>query len=115
MNARKPLKAKSKLARRARTLNARAKQLHVEGRVSKNDLELILAHYGEICIHCGKELDFYKETDSSANDATFDHLLPLDAGGRNDSDNIGPSCRGCNSKRNRQHQLNKLKDKRREK
>lgn len=104
------MSGRSKLSRRAHALNQRAKKLNSSGRVRKEDLILVLEHFGEECQHCGKELDFYKETDSPSNEATFDHILPLDIGGLNIADNIVPACRDCNQKRNRQHQLNKIKN-----
>jgi len=47
---------------------------------------------GGLCYYCGRAFP-YKEL-------TMDHLVPLARGGRSSKDNLVPSCKECNTRKN---------------
>lgn len=90
-------------AKRAASLNARARRVDAEGRVNGRELLELIAAYGSRCAYCGHELDFTRTrqpcSDHDPHAATFDHVRPLGRGGRGDVGNLAPACADCNSRR----------------
>jgi len=86
------------LARRARHMNERVRQLlgHTNfERLYLADLELVLLRHGEHCFYCGCDLSFSEIPFNG----TFDHVQPVSRGGRNVWQNVVPSCEPCNVKK----------------
>ena len=52
----------------------------------------ILKKYHWKCAYCGKEFDLFRRPER-------DHIIPLNKGGNNTKENILPSCRNCNAKK----------------
>lgn len=46
---------------------------------------LLLETYGDACVYCGGPAE------------TWDHLIPVAAGGLTEQMNMAPACRSCNS------------------
>jgi len=78
----------SRLYKQKKGLNRRSEQ-----KIEVEDLEGVLAAWGEECFYCGEELDF----DNGI--GTFDHLVPLGRGGTNHKRNLVPACPSCNHKK----------------
>lgn len=87
---------------RAKRLNKRAELCSAPGRVTGNELRVIVKYYDSRCAYCEIELDF--ENSSNGRDdscATFDHVKPLGRGGTGNKSNLVPSCLLCNNKRSK--------------
>lgn len=69
---------------RARTMNRRACEAGVEGRVTPTELRELYAESGK-CKKCGSRANL-----------VFDHINPLYKGGKGDISNIQVLCRRCN-------------------
>jgi len=60
-------------------------------KVTSEDLQSVIAIWGEECFYCGAALDFSENNGWS----TFDHVIPA-ARGRNTKRNLVPCCALCN-------------------
>jgi hypothetical protein len=76
-----------RLTRLATGMNKRARAALASGTISANDLFWI-EYNNEACYYCGVVLRL--------GEGQFDHMLPLDRGGRNVSTNVVRSCITCN-------------------
>lgn len=54
--------------------------------------------FGDLCCYCGVELDFDRVRGGvyPSNLATIEHVIPLNAGGAHDWDNVRLACHNCN-------------------
>ena len=68
---------------------SRAKRFGVEGFVSEAEFKALCEHHGNRCLRCGR----------SDVKLTWDHVVPLSAGGPHHIDNIQPLCQTCNSRK----------------
>jgi 5-methylcytosine-specific restriction endonuclease McrA len=57
------------------------------GPLNAKDWETILDRFNYICLRCG----------GSSVRLTIDHIIPVSKGGTNDTDNLQPLCKPCNS------------------
>lgn len=64
----------------------RTKKAQNGGEYTIEEWKALCEHYGNKCLACGR-------TDLQL---TFDHVIPLDKGGRNSIENAQPLCLGCN-------------------
>ncbi len=77
---------------RANRVNRRAREMRAEGTHTAQERSEIFEFYGWRCIRCGCDLANIRREDR-----TLDHEIPLIKGGRNDTSNLVPMCRSCNS------------------
>lgn len=80
-------------------VNEKARRLGLPERVSGGDLQAVVALYGSECFYCLVALDYENPQEDLMGTATFDHLVPFAAGGRNTKRNIVPCCFACNQKK----------------
>jgi len=73
--------------RLATAINRKAEALMAYGRVTSIDLAIIARDHRR-CAYCGIELE--------PGQGTFDHVVPFNRGGRNESGNIVRCCYTCN-------------------
>ena len=57
--------------------------------IRKKERQMIYKKYHGICQICGTEISY--------EEMTIDHIIPLDAGGKNELANYQCTCRVCNS------------------
>lgn len=76
-----------RLIRLASAYNKKAKRLGVRGTVTAQELYSV-SNYNRNCVYCGIGLE--------QGQGTFDHVIPLDNGGKNDFSNIVRACLTCN-------------------
>lgn len=76
-----------RLGRIAAGFNSRARQYHSLGVVNADTLTLIHVRFGGRCYYCKTEMELEH--------GTWDHAVPLIAGGRNDLTNIVRCCLTC--------------------
>lgn len=76
-----------RLVRLAGAMNTKAKRLRAPGRVSAESLFLIIQRH-PVCPYCGDATDPMH--------GSFDHVLPFDKGGANDSSNLVFGHLSCN-------------------
>lgn len=94
---------KKRWSNRATRMNCRARQADALGRVSADDLILLVMSYSSRCAYCGWPLDFTgaRHVLIDSRRGTFDHVRPLSRGGRGDVSNLAPSCSPCNYERSK--------------
>lgn len=80
-------KAKNRPKTQAQSMNTRAKNRKIKGRVTEDYLKHLIKTTHE-CVYCGTKLN-------RAN-SEFDHLRPFNEGGLNTNDNIQLICKRCN-------------------
>ena len=73
-----------KLQRICGGFNRKARQYHVRGVCTP----LVLASKGDQCAYCDTSM-------GSLRDGSWDHVVPFDKGGTNESDNIVRCCTSC--------------------
>lgn len=84
-------KRRDPLGNRLRANHSKARRLGCEGTFTAKEWRNLVVKYGHRCLCCG--LQEPKIT------LTFDHVIPLVVGGRNDISNIQPLCLRCNQKK----------------
>ncbi len=77
--------------RKLNTGNSFYKRNGVVGKYTIDEWKAKLAEYDYKCAYCGIEL---------LDSISADHVIPVSRGGSNTIDNIVPSCRNCNSRKN---------------
>src|SRR4051794_32264406 len=73
---------------RVNGMNARARDLGIDGRVTFEELLAVFETCGWKCVGCGSERDLHA-----------DHVIPMKEGGRNAADNLRVLCESCNCAR----------------
>lgn len=56
--------------------------------IGKNTRQQVYAKYNGHCAYCGRKLEF--------EEMQVDHIQAKHVGGKNDLENLNPSCRSCN-------------------
>lgn len=81
---------RARLRNRIRQANYRARQLGARGTITLAQWVMLCGLYGNRCLSCGQ-----------SHDLEIDHIVPLEKGGTNTSDNLQPLCAPCNKKKGR--------------
>lgn len=70
------------------TLGERARREGAEPRLTREEWDAVLSHFGQACAYCG-----------AGGRLTLDHMVPLRRGGTHDVENVVPACLSCNSRK----------------
>lgn len=69
----------------------RARMRAAQGSWTAAEWRALCEKYGHTCLRCRQQFEFI--------DITFDHVIPISRGGRNDIQNAQPLCHVCNAKK----------------